>query len=216
MKLTVIIPAQEINRYHKSGDLAPFGDTTLLEWKISQCKKCIDPSNIYILTSSNMIRDIAQKENIQIIKRDDSDDYKTVIMKSLGKINTENIMVCNVTTPFMNPSDYKIMIKQFLTRDKEDSLVAIVKKQEYSFLERKKINFVTNFTPREKLNPVALVNNGIYLFTKDSLVKTGSMIGDNPLFYELDDFSSIEIKDILTYQMSNNLIAFYIQKDLNV
>ena len=37
MNFAVIIPAQETNKYHKLGDLAPFGDTTLLEWKISQC-----------------------------------------------------------------------------------------------------------------------------------------------------------------------------------
>ena len=39
--LVFFIPAQETNKYHKLGDLAPFGDTTLLQWKISQCKKVV-------------------------------------------------------------------------------------------------------------------------------------------------------------------------------
>ncbi|EKO5126655.1 hypothetical protein P0K00_001322, partial [Campylobacter coli] len=37
----VIIPAQESNQYHEKGDLAPFGSTTLLEWKIAQCKEFV-------------------------------------------------------------------------------------------------------------------------------------------------------------------------------
>ena len=39
MKLNIIIPALEKNKYSTSGDLAPWGDTTLLEWKIYQAKK---------------------------------------------------------------------------------------------------------------------------------------------------------------------------------
>jgi CMP-N-acetylneuraminic acid synthetase len=55
MTCSVIIPAQKHNKYHKMGDLAPFGDTTLLEWKISQCKEFIQPECIYVSTDDDSI-----------------------------------------------------------------------------------------------------------------------------------------------------------------
>ena len=36
--INIIIPAQEKNKYSEYGDLVSFGETTLLEWKISQTK----------------------------------------------------------------------------------------------------------------------------------------------------------------------------------
>ena len=48
MSFAIIIPAQEKNRYHDQGDLAPFGQTTLLEWKIAQCKEFVELSQINI------------------------------------------------------------------------------------------------------------------------------------------------------------------------
>ena len=37
--INIIIPALEKNKYSEYGDLVSFGETTLLEWKISQVKK---------------------------------------------------------------------------------------------------------------------------------------------------------------------------------
>ena len=34
--IAVVIPALDNNQYYSDGDLVRFGDTTLLEWKISQ------------------------------------------------------------------------------------------------------------------------------------------------------------------------------------
>jgi len=37
-KLIIIVPALEVNRYSKIGDLERFGGTSLLEWKVSQAR----------------------------------------------------------------------------------------------------------------------------------------------------------------------------------
>jgi hypothetical protein len=46
--INIIIPALEKNRYSEHGDLVPFGETTLFEWKIPQVKKVKDIQSIYI------------------------------------------------------------------------------------------------------------------------------------------------------------------------
>ena len=66
MSFAIIIPAQEKNRYHDQGDLAPFGQTTLLEWKIAQCKEFVELSQINICSDSEVIKEIAGKDKIEI------------------------------------------------------------------------------------------------------------------------------------------------------
>ena len=39
MNFSIVIPASEKNKYSKKGDLSNWGDTSLLEWKISQLKR---------------------------------------------------------------------------------------------------------------------------------------------------------------------------------
>ena len=55
MKIDIVIPALKKNRYSPKGDLASWGNTTLLEWKISQAKKINDIQNIYVATPDNEI-----------------------------------------------------------------------------------------------------------------------------------------------------------------
>jgi len=85
MNIAVVISAQETNQYHKLGDLAPFGDTSLLEWKISQCKEFIDVSKIYINSDSDIIKNIALKEGVNFIKREKNQSYIELIYLLLNK-----------------------------------------------------------------------------------------------------------------------------------
>lgn len=215
MDLAVIIPAQETNRYHSAGDLAPFGDTSLLEWKLTQCKEFTAKSNIHVLTSSTQICKIAEAEDVQIINKI-GDDFATVMTNAIHQVDAENIMICNVTTPFIGARDYINITHTFLTNEQNDSLTVIKKHQEYALYKDEKLNFGDIFTPRAQIDPIDIICNGVFLFKKNSFEETNLIIGNTPLLYELDDFSSIEIKNVLTYQISHNLIAYYFQKELNV
>ena len=69
MKLNIIIPALEKNKYSTSGDLAPWGDTTLLEWKIYQAKKINNVNNIFVATPSKKIKALCKNLKINVISR---------------------------------------------------------------------------------------------------------------------------------------------------
>ena len=54
MNISIVIPASEKNKYSKKGDLSDWGDTSLLEWKISQAKKVRNIKNIFVTTKVNL------------------------------------------------------------------------------------------------------------------------------------------------------------------
>lgn len=216
MDLAVVIPAIDKNRYHEDGDLAPFGDTTLLEWKISQCKEFVDESMIYISSNCESIKDIANKENVNYIERGEDSDYSSIIFNSAKSISQSTILWTNPTSPFLGYLDYKMMIEEFAKLDVNDSLLSVREKKDFVFFDNNRLNFSTQLSSREKIKPIQIVTNGCYIINKSDLTKYKSLYGEKPFLYKLDTLSSIEIKDLDSYEISKELISSYFKRDLDV
>ena len=67
MKISIVIPASDKNKYSTLGDLNFWGDTTLLEWKISQAKKMSLEECIEFLASDEWLE--VTPESLRIRKR---------------------------------------------------------------------------------------------------------------------------------------------------
>tara|TARA_Y100001970_G_scaffold29649_1_gene36729 strand:+ start:698 stop:1345 length:648 start_codon:yes stop_codon:yes gene_type:complete len=215
MSFAIIIPAQEKNRYHDQGDLAPFGQTTLLEWKIAQCKEFVELSQINICSDSEVIKEIAQKEGINYIKRKTGLSYKEMIFKSIEAVDVKDIILINTTSPFIGSKIYKNMYDEFKSK-KLNSLISVEKKNEYIFFEEKKFNFKDNFTPRENVKPIYIATNGCYIFNRDFAINNEKFLSSNPSLFPVDSFTATEIKDIKDYKIAREMITMYFQEDLDV
>ena len=206
--LIFFIPAQEQNKYHKLGDLAPFGDTTLLQWKISQCKAIVDPDRIYISSTSDKIKEISKKEGVNYIGRVDADIENE--LKILVKNIKESVIIwANVTSPFLGKSEYLKMYKEFTFNDC-NLLISVLERKDYAFYNNKKINFGKSFIDRTDITPINICTNGVYIFNKEYIVQKNSLLDAKKIYlYKLDKLSSMEIKDIIDYSISQDLISIY-------
>jgi len=139
MSYSLIIPAQEKNRYHEEGDFSPFGGTSLIEWKVSQCIETINKSDIYIASSSQKPIAICKKYGINFIKRQEAQSLETDLIDIAKQITTEYVLWVNRTSPFIGGEEYKSALNVFFNSDKHDSLISTVEKREYMFFENKKI-----------------------------------------------------------------------------
>ena len=206
--LVFFIPAQEENKYHELGDLAPFGDTTLLQWKISQCRMIVNTDCIYISSSSEKIKDISVKEGVNYIKRVGSDIENE--LKILAKNIEESVIIwTTVTAPFLGKSEYLKMYKEFTSNDC-NLLISILEKNDYAFYDYKKINFEKKFIDRTSITPIDICTNGAYIFSKEYILQTNSLLDTEKIYLsKLDKLSSVEIKDIIDYSISKDLISIY-------
>ena len=215
MSFAIVIPAQETNKYHKLGDLAPFGDTTLLEWKISQCKEFTKSSQIYISSDSEMIEEIAQKEEVNFIKRKTGLNYQDMLVETIDKIDTTDIIWINTTSPFMSANVYKSMYEKYQIEDLS-SLVSVEKKKEYIFFDNYKLNFSDDFISRKDVEPIYIMTNGCYIIKKDIALKSKNLLSNNPELYEVDSFVASEIKDVQDYTVAKEMISIYFIKEFDV
>lgn len=211
--MCVIIPAQDSNRYHKHGDLAPFGDTTLLEWKIAQCKEFAPKHRIYISTQSHKIADVAQREGVECVLRDSAKSYMHNIKELIDSISCEDIVYVHCTTPFMNASSYEAMYRHFVSHEIH-SLVSVRQIQEFIFYEGERLNMDNAFSLRTQIKPVYIVSNGCYIFKKDRVRGSENFIFADSELFGLDNFRSIEIKDIEDYAIARELITMYFAKEV--
>lgn len=212
--IAVIIPAQEKNPYRRLGDLAPFGDTTLIEWKISQCKEFAGNESIYITTASEKIINIAKKEGINFILRSYELEYDEVLSFTVQKIKEDIIVWAIPTAPFISGKLYKKMIDRFVSLKSFDSLVSVKKMNEYLFFQNNKMNFSDSFISRREIEPAYMVTNGCYVIHKDLILKNRSLFGQKEYLYEIDTLASVEIKDIEDISFANNLIFHYFKQEV--
>ncbi|WP_324172638.1 cytidylyltransferase domain-containing protein [Sulfurimonas sp.] len=215
MNFALIIPAQETNKYHKFGDLAPFGDTTLLEWKISQCKEFAKSSQIYISSSSSIIKDIALKEEVNFIKRHINLKYEDMISETIKNLNVEHIIWIHTTSPFMCSQIYSKMYDNYQDENL-NSLVSVEIKKEYVFYKNKKLNFKDNFISRKSIDPIYIVTNGCFIINKNILQENKNLITVDTTFFEVDSFVATEIKEPSDYMIAKDMISIYFRKELNV
>lgn len=212
-ELVFFIPAQKKNKYHELGDLAPFGDTTLLQWKISQCKLLVDSEKIFVSSTSSRIKNIARDEGINHLESKGDSIEERIIFFS-NQIKEKVIIWANVTSPFLGHQEYKKMYEAFL-ENKCDLLFTVSEKRDYAFFNNQKINFKNEFIERSSIDPIYICTNGAYIFEREFAMTQKHLLDTEKTYlYKLNKFRSIEIKNILDYSISKELIAMFFSEAL--
>lgn len=214
--IAIIIPAQGKNEYHEKGDLAPFGDVSLLQWKLTQVEKIDFPKTIYIATSSKEITDFSRRANVQVINREPDLTLKEMISHSLNGVKEDIILWTHATSPFIGSNIYLECLSNFMNMPAtNDSLLTVLPIREYVFYKEKPINFIPQeHLSRRNITPVYSTTNGCFIISKEKASSFQSFIGNNPLFHELDRLSAMEIKDVQDMSIANDLLALYFKNDI--
>ena len=211
--LVFFIPAQITNKYHELGDIAPFGDTTLLQWKISQCKLLVNGEKIFVSSSSSLIKNIAKEEGVNYIESQNDNVEERVILFS-KQIKEKLIILTHVTHPFLGHHEYKKMYDAFL-ENKCDLLLTVSEKKDYAFFNNQKINFKNEFIDRSSIDPIYICTDGAYMFEREFAMKQKHLLETEKIsFHQLNKFTSIEIKNILDYSISKELITMFFSEAL--
>lgn len=215
----VVIPAFEKNRYSPLGDLVKLGDTTLLEWKVVQLLKVVGKKDIYVSTCSEKIMEALKRYEVNIIERAPEGTIQDMIDRSIKGIDKKHILWTNATSPFIGPGHYNDMINKYLSLDEKryDSIIAVLKMQEYIMYEDAPLNFNIDIPEsRKEINPVYKITNSCSIAKREICRKYGKDFGVRPFLYEVDKLASMEISDIDDGAMLNDLVAHYFRKDLDI
>jgi len=213
MKIDIIIPSLSRNKYSDKGDLAAWGNTTLLEWKISQVKKVIGVNNIYVATPDKKIITLCKKIGIQTLTR--TKKLSNMYREISQKLSTEYLLWIYCTSPFLSDEILNKFVKNFKSNIKKyDTAITCLNEKEYFFFKNKSFNFNSKelAVERVKLDPLTKITNGACIVKNETLQKTGNIMGGKILFFQIDWLSSLEIKESKDIDMYKSLFSYYFQK----
>ena len=106
---------------------------------------------------------------------------------------TDSIFLAPVCSPFVSVESHEKAIDYYLNND-FDSVTSVTEVKNHLWLDNKPLNYSLDSIPNSQDLPnVERLNYGISIITKKSMLKNRSLIGDNPGFYELDHFESIDV-----------------------
>ena len=214
MNISIVIPASEKNKYSKKGDLSDWGDTSLLEWKISQAKKVRNIKNIFVTTKSKLIKNIALNSGALVIGRNNKDNLKNLYKHTSKKISTDYILWLNCTFPFLSEKTINKFLNSFKkNKKKTDSAFMYFLEKEYFYKNSNPINFSLKnmIVERNKITPLKKISNGAFIFKTKSILNDDNL-GSEPFFYKIDWFNSLEIKESIFFNSFNNISSFFENK----
>ena len=214
-EINIIIPALEKNKYSEYGDLVYFGETTLLEWKISQAKKVDGIKNIYVTSSSNLIKNLCKKNNVEFLRRKPKISLDKLHRLLGKKFKNEYLLWINSTAPFFAGKDiYNFIIKFKKNSKKNDSAVTCLKEQEYFYYKNKSLNFDSskNAVSRNKIKSLVKITGGAYLIKGSLAYQNGILLGKKPYFYYTNWLQSLELKTTKQIHLFQGLLENYLKQ----
>jgi CMP-N-acetylneuraminic acid synthetase len=168
---------------------------------------------IFVSSASNRIKNIAKDEGVNHFESEGGDIEERIVFFA-NKTKSDVIIWVNATAPFLGHQDYKKMYEAFL-ENKCDLLLTVSEKQDYAFFNNQKINFKKEFIDRSSIDPIYICTNGAYIFEREYAIKQKNLLdSENLYYYKLNKFTSIEIKNILDYSISKELITMFFSEAL--
>ena len=197
-KLTAVVAVRKGSQRIPNKNITPFGDSNLLEMKLNLLKKVKAIDEIIVNSDCDDMLAIGEKHGCLIHKREGH--YASSIVNNsdfhehIAKVtDTDFIFLAPTCSPFVTVESHNSAIKYFLDSN-YDSLTSVDIIKNHLWLDGKPLNYSLNNIPNSQDLPnVERLNYGISIITKESMIKNKSLIGNNPGFYKLNHFESVDV-----------------------
>lgn len=216
--ITAIIPVRAGSRRLHNKNVAPFGGTNLLLYKISQLKRVPLIDNIIVSSDSDDMLRLAAEEGVKTHKR--TDEYCDEKTKTFGEVvkhicesvDGTHILWATCTAPLVFPKTYQIAINEYFGGLKKgyDSLMSVETFKRYLWDENGPVNYElgVKHVPSQQLPALYFVTDGILLAPREDMIKWSYFHGPNPLKFPLDKRCSVDIDDELDLLVARAWLDF--------
>lgn len=201
-EIVALVPVKGNSERVKLKNLRKFGETSLLELKLSQLSKVRGFADIIVSSEDDAVLTLARTRGFSVHERDPFYSTSDVPMSEVysyiaSDIRGECIAWVNVTNPLAGPECYTGAIEKYnQIYGRYDCLLSVCDVKSYLFKNKQPINFKANPWPRSQdLTGVAEMTFVINILFREDMVKWGSCVGEKPYLYHLSKIDSWDIDD---------------------
>ncbi len=207
-KFLAIIPARAGSKRVLNKNKRILNGKPLIQWSIDAAKQSKYIDSIVVSSDDNQILSIAQKQNVDILKRPDSLASNTstavdVLLHALEKIEDtfDYLVLLQPTSPLRTSLDIDQAIEMLIDREK-NSVVSVCQTQHSPLWcnTLPESGIMDNFMSKslegkrsQDLETYYRLNGAIYIVKISEFISVKSLIPDNAYAYKMDQSRSIDI-----------------------
>ena len=207
-KIIAMVPVRAGSTRVPNKNTRKFADTNLLDLKLKVLKKVQGITQIIVSTDCEIAAEIANKQKVKIQWRNNyyagsnitNDQHWLHIAKTTpGDI----VFLAQVTSPLLRVSSIQNALNFYLNSNIHDSLNSVTAEKKFLWKDMKPINYNINQTPKSQDLPnIVSLNFAITIIKKQVMIKRKNVIGFNPSFFELDKVESLDIDDLIDFNIA--------------
>ena len=222
--LGVIVPVRRGSSRIAEKCMLPFGDqATLIEWKLSQLVRAIEPAHIYLSSEDEEFLAMAKRFGVSQHRRSDylsighQAPFRDVITGIVRDLPHQHIAWATVVCPLMSPTEYRnafATYREEVIGGEHDSLLGVNFVQEYFWSREGALNYKADrdHTISQELPEWFRVTNSLYMAPRELILDREYFLGPNPVLQELSKLAGIDIDYIEDYRIARALYAVYCEQ----
>jgi N-acylneuraminate cytidylyltransferase len=223
MSFTAIVPVRKGSRRLKNKNILPFANSTLLEYKIDQLKRVSEIEKIVVSSNCDIMLEMAERQGVLTHRREDkycdeiSEPFGEVVAHVCSNVVGENILWATCTSPLVEPLHYSTAITLYKEKLSQgfDSLMSVEEIKRYLWDESGPINYKLGIAhvPSQDLPALYRITDGILIAPRLKMIEWKYFHGKNPFKFVMDKVSSIDIDDIVDFDVAQCLYSKFLTEN---
>ncbi|MFT4634813.1 MAG: CMP-N-acetylneuraminic acid synthetase [Chitinophagales bacterium] len=227
MRIVALLPMKANSERVKGKNFRDFGGKPLFKWVLDTLLSVAEIDLIVINTDArHILAEYGLTDNERILIRDRNEEIcgdlismNLIIEDDIKNIHSDIYLMTHTTNPFLSRHSLEAAIEKFqivLKTGEADSLFTVNKVQDRFYDgDVQPINHdPANLIRTQDLEPWYQENSNLYLFSKDSFIKTDARIGANPTMLVTAPYESTDIDTPDDWDLGEVMVEYYRKKGL--
>ncbi len=210
--VTAIVPIKENSERLPGKNFRDFNGRPLYHWILDTLEDVDEIDEIIVNTdATDVIENASDLFDVEISVRPerlrDEEVTTNIIKYEVERNNSDIFLHTYCTNPLLTAKTISKAINQFVDSDKHDSLLPVTKRQMWYYdADFEPINHDPHELDRtQDMEPVYEDNGAMYMYTEETINKTGHRIGENPLVFEIDEIEATDIDVLADFKLAECL-----------
>lgn len=229
-EVTAVIPVRKGSQRVRGKNLRHFsikdGDPkSLLEWKIEQLLEFLPANNILVSSDWEQALDVAGSYGVTLDERPEhlaqADSPFEDLIQHCGKLaQTEYMAWAPATSPFIGSSSMFELCSEYIGLNEntvEKGMIATSKEFSYFLMGGRPLNFPIGkgHVQTQEIQPLMRWDWAFCIREREAIVREKYMFSQEPLLYEIDGLSNVDINEELDFLVAQELCDLYLKREQN-
>lgn len=208
MKIVALVPMKLNSERVRNKNIRKFDNgRPLCTYILDTLKNVNNIDEIYVYCSDEKIKEYIPEEIIYL-KRSNSLDQSTTkineVLKAFAQdVDADYYVLTHATAPFITKETIEKGV-EIIRNGEYDSVFTVTKLQDFLWKDNKPLNYSLDAIPRtQDLEPLYEETSGLYIYSKELILKEGRRIGYNPFLLEVSKIEALDIDTEDDFFISN-------------